>query len=133
MADNLSKEKRSRVMASIRGKDTRPEIMIRKMLWQKGLRYRIHNKTVFGTPDISIKKKKLAVFIDGCFWHGCKRCYQEPKSNVKFWRKKIKDNRERRIDVKSRLKSEGWKIIEMWEHEILGNHKSLERKLKRCC
>jgi len=117
-------------MASIQGKNTRPEITIRKMLWQKGLRYRIHNKTIFGTPDISIKKKKLAVFIDGCFWHGCKRCYEEPKSNVKFWRKKIKDNRKRRTDVKSRLKSEGWKIIEMWEHEINDNPKKTAEQIE---
>src|SRR3989338_10512229 len=82
VADNLSKEKRSKVMASIKGKNTKPELVIRKMLWRKGIRYRTHDKSVFGIPDISIKNKRVAVFIDGCFWHGCNKCYKEPTTNV---------------------------------------------------
>lgn len=123
--DNLSKEKRSKVMASIRGKNTRPEIMIRKMLWQKGLRYRIHDRSIIGTPDISSKKEKLAIFIDGCFWHGCKRCYKEPKSNVGFWRKKILNNRKRRNSVRTQLRGEGWNVQEFWEHQVNSNPQSI--------
>lgn len=118
LVDNLSKEKRGRVMASIRGKDTEPEITIRKLLWKEGVRYRIHNKSIYGTPDISIKTDRIAIFIDGCFWHGCKRCYKEPKSNVGFWRKKILDNRKRRIKVRSQLRRGGWNVQEFWEHQV---------------
>jgi len=118
MVDNLSNEKRSKVMASIGGKNTRPEITIRKMLWQKGIRYRIHNNTVFGTPDISIKKKKIAVFIDGCFWHGCSRCYREPTTNVEFWRNKVENNKKRRNKVRTQLRKDGWNVQEFWEHQV---------------
>jgi len=91
-------------MASIKGKNTKPEMKIRKILWAKGIRYRMHDKKVYGTPDIAIRKKQIAVFIDGCFWHGCRRCYKEPKSNVGFWREKILNNRKRRIKVRAQLK-----------------------------
>jgi len=118
MVDNLSKEKRSKVMTSIRGKNTKPELMIRKMLWSRGVRYRIHDRTVFGSPDVSIKKKKLAIFIDGCFWHGCSTCFKEPKTNVGFWRSKIENNKNRRMIVKKELRKQKWKVVEIWEHDI---------------
>lgn len=121
MTDNISKEKRSKVMASIRGKNTKPELRIRKLLWSEGIRYRIHDKSIFGTPDISIRKKRLAVFIDGCFWHGCRKCYKEPKSNVLYWQTKITNNKNRRKKVKSILRKDEWTILEFWEHEI--NHR----------
>jgi len=130
MADNLSREKRSKVMASIRGKNTKPEVTIRKILWKKGMRYRIHNKSVFGTPDISIKKKRIAIFVDGCFWHGCNRCYKEPKTNVEFWRNKIIQNKKRRIKVRRHLKKEGWRILEFWEHEINSDPVLVSKKIK---
>jgi len=130
MADNLSREKRSKVMASIRGKNTKPEVTIRKILWKKGMRYRLHNKSVFGTPDISIKKKKIAIFVDGCFWHGCNRCYKEPKTNVEFWRNKIIQNKKRRIKVRRHLKKEGWRILEFWEHEINSDPVLVSKKIK---
>ena len=106
MVDNLSNEKRSKVKSSIRGKDTKPEITIRKLLWKKGIRYRIHNKSIYGTPDISIKTDRIAVFIDGCFWHGCRRCYKEPATNTAFWREKIHNNKKRRLDVRKLLKKQ---------------------------
>jgi len=130
MADNLSREKRSKVMASIRGKNTRPEVTIRKILWKKGMRYRLHNKSVFGTPDISLKKRKIAIFVDGCFWHGCNRCYKEPKTNVEFWRNKIIQNKKRRIKVRRHLKKEGWRILEFWEHEINSDPVLVSKKIK---
>ena len=118
MPDKFSKEVRSRIMSSIRAKDTKPEMIIRKILWAKGKRYRLHDRSVFGTPDICSKSGKVAVFIDGCFWHGCARCYQQPKTNAKFWKKKILDNKSRRKLVITRLREEGWKTMEIWEHEI---------------
>lgn len=116
-------------MASIKGKNTKPELTIRKMLWAKGMRYRIHNRAVFGTPDISIKKKKLAIFIDGCFWHGCSKCYKEPKTNVEYWKNKISRNKKRRMTVKTNLKNDGWDVFEFWEHEINNNPKRILSKI----
>ena len=118
MVDNLSKENRSKVMSSIKGKHTKPELILRKIIWAYGARYRIHDKTVFGTPDISNKRKKIAVFIDGCFWHGCRTCYKEPTTNILYWGDKIKRNKERRRIVRNYLSSKSWTVIELWEHEI---------------
>ena len=129
MTDNLSKEVRSKIMSSIKGKNTRPEITIRKNLWSMGHRYRIHDRTVFGTPDISNKSRKIAVFIDGCFWHGCKRCYVEPKSNTKFWRDKISRNQERRKKVRRKLRKDGWAVLEFWEHSVKKNPVSVTAKI----
>lgn len=118
MTDRYSKETRSRIMSSIRGKNTKPEITVRKILWSKGKRYRIHDKTIIGTPDISNKKKKIVVFIDGCFWHGCNTCYKEPRTNIQYWRNKIVSNRNRRITVRRKLESKNFQILEFWEHQI---------------
>jgi len=128
MPDKFSKEVRSRIMSSIRGKNTKPELAVRKILWMQGKRYRVHDRSVFGTPDISNKSKRLAVFIDGCFWHGCSRCYKEPKSNTEFWRSKINRNKDRRKVVRSRLREQGITILQFWEHQVLSNpEKVVER------
>jgi len=129
VADNLSREKRSRVMSSIRAKDTRPELAIRKLLWNEGIRYRKHDGSVHGRPDISNKSRKVAVFIDGCFWHGCPRCYKEPKSNVSYWREKIIRNKKRRTLVKSNLRKDGWKVFEFWEHHVNNNPEKITMKI----
>lgn len=131
MADNLSKEKRSKVMASIKSINTKPEITVRKMLWSTGKRYRIHDRTVFGTPDISHKGKKIAVFIDGCFWHGCSRCYKEPRTNVEYWRNKIRRNKERRTLVTMHLSSSNWKVLEFWEHQVLNKPNLVAKRISR--
>jgi len=129
MPDRFSKEVRSRIMSSIRGKNTRPELLIRRMLWSRGKRYRVHDSSVFGNPDISNKSKNVAVFIDGCFWHGCARCYKEPKTNSEFWRNKIFKNKKRRTVVRSRLKKDGITILQFWEHEILSNPVKVTQKI----
>jgi len=116
-------------MSSIRGKNTKPEITIRRLIWSKGARYRIHDKTVFGCPDISNKSKRMAIFVDGCFWHGCHICYKEPKTNTVFWRNKIQRNKKRRSEVKKTLKIQGWKIMEVWEHQINKNPHALADKI----
>ena len=121
LVDNLSKEARSRVMTSIRSRNTGPELLIRRKLWASGKRYRIHDRSVLGIPDISNKRKKVAVFIDGCFWHGCSSCYKEPTSNVKYWKEKIIRNRERRRQVLKDLREYDWTILEFWEHEVRSN------------
>ncbi len=119
MTDRLSAEKRSKVMSKIRSKNTKPETTIRKLLWAEGKRYRIHDKSIFGKPDLTNKARKTAIFIDGCFWHGCAECYREPKSNVSFWREKLQNNQARRVMVKEKLNQGGWNVLEFWEHEVM--------------
>ena len=105
-------------MSRIRSKDTKPELAVRKIIWRCGLRYRIHDRTVLGIPDISNKSKKLAIFVDGCFWHGCPACYKEPKTNKDYWCNKVRKNRERREAVKEGLEKQGFLVVEVWEHEV---------------
>jgi len=131
MPDRFSKEVRSKIMSSIKGKNTKPELTIRKILWSMGKRYRIHDSSVFGSPDISNRSRNVAVFIDGCFWHGCKRCYKEPKSNTAFWRNKITKNRHRRELVKSRLKKDGITLLQFWEHEVLSEPTNVTDKISK--
>jgi DNA mismatch endonuclease (patch repair protein) len=106
-------------MASIKSKDTSPELIVRRLLWADGKRYRVHDRRVSGTPDISSSREKVAVFIDGCFWHGCRKCYKEPTSNTGFWRAKLRRNKQRRRKVKKRLTASGWTVLEFWEHNVL--------------
>ena len=122
MADCYSKEIRHRVMSRIRSKNTKPEVQLRKFLWSRGVKgYRIHNKKLPGNPDITFSKKKIAIFIDGCFWHGCPKCYVEPKSNCNYWRPKIRNTIERDKRQQKQLELEGWSVIRIWEHEIKSN------------
>lgn len=131
MPDKFSKETRSRIMSSIRSKNTKPEVIIRRLLWANGVRYRIHDKSIFGTPDISSKKNKVAIFVDGCFWHGCKSCYQQPVTNTRFWSEKIMANKKRREVVLSQLKKEGWNIFEIWEHDVKSRPDSVARRISK--
>ena len=117
MVDRVTPDVRSRIMSSIKGKDTKPEIAVRKTVWGMGIRYRLHSKAVPGTPDISNRRRRLAVFVDGCFWHGCPRCYREPQTNTTFWRAKVERNRKRRHAVREDLERQGFQIAEIWEHD----------------
>lgn len=105
-------------MSKIRSKDTNPEKKVRKALWAKGFRYKIHDKSIIGTPDVSNKSKKIAIFVDGCFWHGCPKCYNPPKTNVEYWKHKLSNNKNRRKKIITKLSSENWKIFELWECDI---------------
>jgi len=118
-------------MSSIRCKDTKPELTIRKILWSHGIRYRIHDSDIIGKPDISFKKRKLAIFIDGCFWHACKKCYNEPKTNILFWRKKILGNKLRRKSVRKKLRMDGWKILQFWEHDIKIDSNKIVKEIEK--
>lgn len=120
MTDIKTSEERSQNMAAIRGKDTKPEMIVRKYLFSRGLRYRVNNKRLPGSPDIVLRKYKTVVFVDGCFWHGhegCK-CFRLPKSNVDFWRHKITMNIARDYANNVDLKLSGWRVIRIWECEI---------------
>lgn len=116
----MTPEQRSRCMAAVKGKDTKPEIIVRKYLFSRGLRYRVNNKRLPGSPDIVLKKYKTVVFVDGCFWHGHKDCkyFRLPKSNADFWRHKIAMNIARDYANNVDLKLAGWKVIRIWECEI---------------
>ncbi|OQX22701.1 MAG: very short patch repair endonuclease [Candidatus Altiarchaeales archaeon A3] len=118
MADVLTKKQRSFNMSQIKSKDTKPEIKIRKQLYKKGIRgYRVHYK-LFGKPDIVFPAKKIVIFIDGCFWHKCPKCFIESETRKEFWMKKIEGNVDRDHKVKVKLKKEGWTVLRYWEHEI---------------
>jgi len=115
--DKISKEKRSKIMSCIKSKNTKIELKLRKTLWKKGHRYRIHKKLP-GSPDIVLVNKRLAVFVDGDFWHGYQFEKLRPKLKNDFWFKKITRNMQRDKEVNQKLKEMGWKVLRFWEHEI---------------
>lgn len=116
----MTPEQRSRCMSAIRGKDTKPEMIVRKYLFSRGLRYRLHVKTLPGSPDIVLPKYKTVIFVDGCFWHGHEGCkyYRLPKTNTDFWRAKIERNISRDIRNEAELNARGWSVIRVWECDI---------------
>ena len=128
--DILTPEQRSRNMAAIRSKDTKPEVYFRKLLFAKGYRYSLNSKKVPGHPDIYLRKYNTAVFIHGCFWHrheGCKFAYM-PKSRVKFWQTKFEANRKRDYIVEVELRLKGIKCLVVWECSIKKMKKDTEFK-----
>lgn len=117
MTDIVSPEKRSRMMSGIRGKNTEPELLVRKILFAQGLRFRLHRKDLPGNPDIVLPRKRIIIFVHGCFWHqhpGCKLA-KLPKSNVDFWQKKLNENLARDRKVIEKLNSLGWRVLTVWE------------------
>jgi len=118
--DKLSAEQRHKNMAAIRGKDTKPEMIVRKGLWSRGFRYRLNHKRLPGHPDLVLRKYKTCIFINGCFWHGHEGCkyYTIPKTNREFWVNKVQRNKERDERVKHQLKAMGWNCITIWECEL---------------
>lgn len=118
--DVFSQSKRSFVMSQIHSRDTKPELIIRRALYAAGYRFRVGNKNLPGSPDISIKKYGLAIFVNGCFWHGHDNCsmYHLPKSNVDFWQKKIARNRARDVKNLDLYKQMGWTALVVWECEL---------------
>ncbi|MED5598862.1 very short patch repair endonuclease [Janthinobacterium sp. P210006] len=109
---------RSANMSRIRGINTQPELLFRKALWKKGLRYRLHSRIEGIRPDIVFKTKRLAVFVDGCFWHGCPLHYVRPRSKLEFWADKLRANTARDQVQTLRLIENGWMVLRFWEHEI---------------
>ena len=121
--DVHDKKIRSYNMSRIKGKDTKPEELVRKYLFHHGFRYRKNDKRLPGTPDIVLPKYKTVVFVNGCFWHGHYGCryFVIPKSNTEFWVNKIRKNKERDERQIAELKSLGWKIIVLWECQLKKN------------
>ena len=118
--DIFSKSKRSQIMAKISGKETKPEIIVRKFLFSKGYRYRKNAKSLPGKPDIVLPKYKTVIFIHGCFWHGHKKCKAAklPDTNLSFWKAKIDGNIKRDATKKKELKKLGYKVITVWQCQI---------------
>ncbi|MDI6415421.1 very short patch repair endonuclease [Solobacterium moorei] len=119
MADNHTRESRHVNMSHIRSKDTKPEEIVRKYLFSKGLRYRKNVSQMPGKPDIVFRKYKTVVFVNGCFWHhhNCDR-FKWPTSNVEYWIPKIERNVQRDIDNKKLLEANGWRVLVIWECEL---------------
>lgn len=109
---------RSEQMSRIRGKDTSPERLLRSALWQAGLRFRLQTRTPSGRPDVVFAKARVAVFIDGCFWHGCPEHYVRPRTRNEFWSAKLRENVERDRRQTIHLETEGWRVCRFWEHQI---------------
>lgn len=129
--DVHSAKQRSYNMSQIKSKDTYTEIKFRRFIWENGIRgYRVKNKIV-GKPDLYFPKQKLAIFIDGCFWHKCPEDYIRPKTKKSFWDKKIEENIKRDKVVNSKLKREGTEVVRFWEHEIEKNTNNFLLKLKK--
>ena len=126
MPDIVSKEKRSEMMAGIKGQNTKPEILIRKLIHSLGFRYRLHYKKLPGKPDIVLPKYKAAILINGCFWHwhNCS-FFKMPSSNQDFWRNKIESNRNRDQIQIANLTSLGYKVLIIWECSLRGKNKLL--------
>lgn len=118
--DKLTKEQRHRCMASIRGKSTKPEILVRKYLFSRGFRYRLNHPRLPGHPDIVLRKYHSVVFVNGCFWHGHEGCkyYVLPKTNVEYWKAKIERNRNRDLEEQRKLAEMGWHCITVWECQL---------------
>ena len=127
--DIHSKKVRSKNMAAIKSKNTKPELEVRKYLFSLGFRYRLHNKSLPGKPDISNMKKKIAIFVNGCFWHSHKDCKYafKPKTRAEWWKKKLHSNKKRDQRNYVSLKSMGWNVIVIWECEI--KNKSYSKKI----
>lgn len=135
--DNLSKQERSAMMAKIRSMDTKPEWQVRHFLFQRGYRYRVHVKSLPGCPDIVFTKYKIAIFVNGCFWHHhqSKKCKRNnwPKSSTSYWFKKIENNIARDRKNQRKLRSMGWHVLNVWECTLKNPNTflSLERKIAK--
>lgn len=124
MTDIVTKEKRSKMMAGIRAKDTKPEMIVRKALHHVGFRYRLHVKDLPGKPDLVLPKYKAVIFVNGCFWHGhdC-HLFKMPSTRREFWKDKIHRNHERDLEVQGRLLESGWRRLIIWECALKGRSK----------
>lgn len=130
--DNLTPDQRKKNMQNIQSKNTKPELLLRKALYQLGIRYRIHVKDVLGKPDICIKKYKIAIFVDSDFWHG--RLYMEgkaiPKSNQEYWIPKLERNIQRDKEVTEKLLDDNWIVLRFWETDIKRESKEIAASIK---
>ncbi len=133
MADIFTKQKRSEIMSQIRGKDTGPERIVRKELFSRGFRYRLHVKDLPGKPDIVLPKYGTVIVVDGCFWHGHRNCkvFRLPKTRRVFWKSKIENNRIRDEKNRRLLTKLGWRVVRVWECQL--SARRLNSTIDRIC
>ena len=129
MADKLTPTQRHHCMSRIRGKDTRPEVLVRQGLHARGFRFRLQDRRLPGRPDITLPKWGVAIMVNGCFWHGHKGCRYatKPQTNPEFWEAKIARNRHRDEVTEAHLEALGWMVITVWECELKGREAAEER------
>ena len=132
MADVFTKAKRSAVMSRIRSRGhKKTELALMQFFRRHQITGWRRNQKLFGKPDFVFRKNKLAVFVDGCFWHGCPKHGTQPKGNAAFWRKKIARNQSRDKEVNRTLRKAGWRVLRIWEHEL--KHKNEACLRQRIC
>lgn len=132
MTDIVDSKTRSRMMSGIRGKDTKPELQIRRQLHALGFRYRVHGQNLPGKPDIILKRYNAIIFVHGCFWHrhGC-HLFKWPKTRPEFWKQKIDKNYENDVKALQILQSSGWRVCIVWECALRGADKDIEGTVRR--
>ena len=130
--DTLTPSQRSERMSRVRSKDSKAELIVRRLVWRLGYRYQLHGRRVLGRPDLVFRGRQSAIFIHGCFWHRHKGCAatRTPKSRVEFWTRKFQQNVQRDRVVAKKLKEQGWKSLIIWECEV-GNEERLRRRIER--
>src|SRR5665647_3720550 len=129
MTDVLTEEQRRYNMSRIKGRDTKPELMLRQLLYKRNIRgYRLHH-SLPGRPDIVFVGRRLAIFVDGCFWHKCSIHFVTPATRTEFWMKKIDGNVRRDRIVDAELAAAGWNVLRFWEHEVRGNPEKVVEKI----
>ena len=131
MADSMLPEVRSRVMSRIRGRDTRPELFVRRAVWKQGFRYRLNVRRLPGAPDLVLAKYVVAVFVHGCFWHqhGCSKS-RRPSSNLEYWERKLDSNVARDAQNQYRLQDLGWTVVTVWECRLQQDTEKMLRFLE---
>jgi DNA mismatch endonuclease (patch repair protein) len=132
MTDVFTKDKRSWIMSRVKGRDTKPEILVRSLVHRMGFRFRLHRRDLPGKPDIVLPRHKKVIFVHGCFWHGHKQCSRSkrPTTNERFWNKKLDGNIERDKRFRRKLHRMGWKVVVVWQCETRNPEKLLQ-KLER--
>lgn len=120
MVDHVTREIRADIMRAVPSSNTSLELRLRKALWRRGLRYVVNSRVDGARPDVCFRGSRVAVFVDGCYWHGCPHCYQAPKTNTKFWTDKVKRNRQRDVRDTEVLRDAGWTVLRFWGCEIKG-------------
>lgn len=130
--DNIPRSERSEIMSRVRGKDTRPEMLVRRFVHAEGYRYRLHDRRLTGCPDLVFKSRRKVIFVHGCFWHRHDKCAlaRMPKSRLDFWEPKLTANKERDARNKKLLAKEGWKVLTIWECELRDTER-LKRTIRR--
>ena len=124
MTDIVDTKTRSRMMSGIQGKNTKPEVMVRKALFAEGFRYRLHGKQLPGKPDLVFPKYRAVILVNGCFWHlhGC-HLFKWPSSRPEFWKQKLEGNKERDLRNMEQLQQQGWRVLVIWECALKGKQR----------